>query len=233
MRAAALLGLSQQEAEVLRRNATWGVDEGRPEPLPTPAELGHRLRGHRTGPPRLRAGGPRAARLFEHQRKTGQVPHIVFNPGAPPESYLRGPVHWVSAGLFPDARPYTSALCQPPTMLSGGSGSGRSPRGWREDDAWPSARDLPGAPEVAPLPGDGARPGGLGARDHLPPVGERHGQLPPLGRAALAHRGRGRPHLHPLRRSARRGSLAPPDGRGVRALPVAAGVAQAGALRGG
>jgi glucosylglycerate hydrolase len=48
------------------------------------------------------------------------VPHIVFNPGAPPESYLRGPEHWVSAGLFPDARPYTSALCQPPTHAIGG-----------------------------------------------------------------------------------------------------------------
>ena len=166
------------------------MDEGRPEPLPTPAELGHRLRGHRTGPPRLRAGGPRAARLFEHQPKTGQVPRIVFNPGAPPESYLRGPVHWVSAGFFPDARPYTSALCQPPTMPSGGSGSGRPSRGWREDGARPSARDLPGAPEVAPLPGYRPRPGGLGARDHLPPVGERHEQLPPLGCAATGGRGR-------------------------------------------
>lgn len=63
----------------------------------------------------------RAARelnsLFEHQWTTGKVPHIVFNPDAPPDSYFPGAEHWSSAGEFPDAPPappYTSALCQPP-----------------------------------------------------------------------------------------------------------------------
>ena len=63
----------------------------------------------------------RAARelltLFQHQWKTGKVPHIVFNPEAPPESYFPGPEHWASAGRFPEAPPapsYTSALCQAP-----------------------------------------------------------------------------------------------------------------------
>ncbi|HET7478473.1 MAG TPA: glycoside hydrolase [Rubrobacteraceae bacterium] len=63
----------------------------------------------------------RAARellgLFDHQWKTGKVPHIVFNPDAPPGSYFPGAEHWSSAGKFPDAPPsppYTSALCQPP-----------------------------------------------------------------------------------------------------------------------
>lgn len=63
----------------------------------------------------------RAARelvgLFDHQWKTGKVPHIVFNPDAPPDSYFPGAEHWSSAGKFPDAPPappYTSALCQPP-----------------------------------------------------------------------------------------------------------------------
>jgi glucosylglycerate hydrolase len=68
----------------------------------------------------------RAAReltlLFRRQWRTGKVPHIVFNPLAPPDSYFPGPEHWVSAGVFPDAPPappYTSALCQPPIHAVG------------------------------------------------------------------------------------------------------------------
>ncbi len=55
--------------------------------------------------------------LFESQWADGKVPHIVFNPDAPPNSYFPGPEHWASAGVFPgapSAPPYTSALCQPP-----------------------------------------------------------------------------------------------------------------------
>ena len=68
----------------------------------------------------------RAAReltsLFAHQWRNGKVPHIVFNPDAPPHSYFPGAEHWSSAGTFPDAPPappYTSALCQPPTHALG------------------------------------------------------------------------------------------------------------------
>ena len=68
----------------------------------------------------------RAAReltsLFAHQWRNGKVPHIVFNPDAPPDSYFPGAEHWSSAGKFPDAPPappYTSALCQPPTHALG------------------------------------------------------------------------------------------------------------------
>src|ERR687898_3285756 len=64
----------------------------------------------------------RAARelltLFQHQWRTGKVPHIVFNPEAPPESYFPGPDHWACAAASadaPPAPPYTSCLCQPPT----------------------------------------------------------------------------------------------------------------------
>lgn len=63
----------------------------------------------------------RAAReletLFAHQWKTGKVPHIVFNPEAPPESYYPGAEHWACAASSPDAPPappYTSCLSQPP-----------------------------------------------------------------------------------------------------------------------
>ena len=63
----------------------------------------------------------RAARelltLFEHQWRSGKVPHIVFDPEAPPDSYFPGPDHWACASASPDAPPappYTSCLCQPP-----------------------------------------------------------------------------------------------------------------------
>jgi glycogen debranching enzyme len=56
--------------------------------------------------------------LFRHQWKTGKVPHIVFNPEAPPDSYFPGAEHWACAAASPEAPPappYTSCLCQPPT----------------------------------------------------------------------------------------------------------------------
>ena len=55
--------------------------------------------------------------LFAHQWKNGKVPHIVFNPEAPPDSYFPGADHWACAAATPDAPlspPYTSCLCQPP-----------------------------------------------------------------------------------------------------------------------
>jgi glucosylglycerate hydrolase len=62
----------------------------------------------------------RAARelmgLFSAQWATGKVPHIVFNPAAPPRSYLLGPEHWAPVVPPPDAPDpprQTSGLCQP------------------------------------------------------------------------------------------------------------------------
>jgi len=55
--------------------------------------------------------------LTEHQWENGKIPHIVFNPDAPPESYFPGPEHWASAANAPDAPTgpaTTSGLCQPP-----------------------------------------------------------------------------------------------------------------------
>jgi len=56
--------------------------------------------------------------LLRHQWRNGRVPHIVFNPEAPPESYFPGPEHWaVATRDSPDAPKtpaLTSGLCQPP-----------------------------------------------------------------------------------------------------------------------
>jgi glycogen debranching enzyme len=115
-------GLAWRAAEVLRRNDMGGWTRAAPELYPhqwswdtgfIAVGLAH-------------LDTDRAARelltLFAYQWKNGKVPHIVFNPEAPPESYFPGAEHWVSAGEFPDAPPaplYTSALCQPPTHAIG------------------------------------------------------------------------------------------------------------------
>jgi hypothetical protein len=54
--------------------------------------------------------------LFASQWTTGKVPHIVFNPEAPPQSYFPDAERWSSAALSSDApsSPHTSGLCQPP-----------------------------------------------------------------------------------------------------------------------
>ncbi len=115
-------GLARRAAEVLRRNDMGGWTRAAPELYPhqwswdtgfISVGLAH-------------LDTDRAARelltLFEHQWSNGKVPHIVFNPEAPPESYFPGAEHWASAGRFPEAPPappYTSALCQPPTHAIG------------------------------------------------------------------------------------------------------------------
>jgi glucosylglycerate hydrolase len=54
--------------------------------------------------------------LFGAQWATGKLPHIVFDPDAPPKSYFPDAERWNSSALSedaPDERP-TSGLCQPP-----------------------------------------------------------------------------------------------------------------------
>src|SRR5919112_6059911 len=115
-------GMSRLAAEVLRRNDMGEWTRAAPELYPhqwswdtgfIAVGLAH-------------LDTDRAARelltLFAYQWKNGKVPHIVFNPEAPPESYFPGAEHWISAGEFPyapPAPPYTSALCQPPTHAIG------------------------------------------------------------------------------------------------------------------
>ena len=54
--------------------------------------------------------------LFASQWDTGKLPHIIFNPDAPPKSYFPDAERWNSATLSSDApsEPHTSGLCQPP-----------------------------------------------------------------------------------------------------------------------
>lgn len=54
--------------------------------------------------------------LFASQWANGKVPHIVFDPEAPPKSYFPDAARWNSSGLSSDAptSTHTSGLCQPP-----------------------------------------------------------------------------------------------------------------------
>jgi hypothetical protein len=54
--------------------------------------------------------------LFSAQWKTGKLPHIVFDPEAPPKSYFPDAERWNSNGVSEHAPtgPRTSGLCQPP-----------------------------------------------------------------------------------------------------------------------
>jgi glucosylglycerate hydrolase len=115
-------GMARRAAEVLRRNDMGGWTRAASELYPHQWSWDAGLIA--VGRAHLDTG--RAARelltLFAHQWRNGKVPHIVFNPEAPPDSYFLGAEHWASAGKFPDtppAPPYTSALCQPPTHAIG------------------------------------------------------------------------------------------------------------------
>ncbi len=54
--------------------------------------------------------------LFAGQWSTGKVPHVIFNPDAPPKSYFPDAERWNSSVLSKDApsSARTSGLCQPP-----------------------------------------------------------------------------------------------------------------------
>jgi hypothetical protein len=54
--------------------------------------------------------------LFSGQWATGKLPHIIFNPEAPPQSYFPDAERWNSSALSADApsEVRTSGLCQPP-----------------------------------------------------------------------------------------------------------------------
>jgi hypothetical protein len=114
--------LAVQAAEVLRRNDMGGWTRAAPNLYPhqwswDTGFIAIGLAHLDTS----RAAGELTS-LFRHQWTNGKVPHIVFNPDAPPDSYFPGAEHWSSAGTFPDAPPappYTSALCQPPTHALG------------------------------------------------------------------------------------------------------------------
>jgi glucosylglycerate hydrolase len=114
--------LAVQAAEVLRRNDMGGWTRASPTLYPHQWSWDTGFITIGLAHLDTRRAAAELTNLFAHQWRNGKVPHIVFNPDAPPDSYFPGAEHWSSAGAFPDAPPappYTSALCQPPTHALG------------------------------------------------------------------------------------------------------------------
>jgi glucosylglycerate hydrolase len=61
-----------------------------------------------------RRAGRELLTLFQHQWKTGKVPHIVFNPEAPPESYFPGATS-LAPSTGPAPRPLPTLRPRRPT----------------------------------------------------------------------------------------------------------------------
>ena len=70
--------------------------------------------------------------LFDHQWKSGKVPHIVFDPHAPAGSYFPGPDYWNHAASSLDVPANTSGLCQPPVHAIAALRIWESARGLRQ-----------------------------------------------------------------------------------------------------
>src|SRR5215212_11933157 len=160
-----------------------GVDEGGLGPLPPSVELGQRVHRYRVGAPRRMPCRPGASYTFPASVENRQ--------GAPHRLQLRG-----SAGeLLPRSRslvlrrslcrrPARAALHELPVPAPGPRHRRPEDLGSRQQREGASggyrlpARHLPKAPRLAPLSPYLPRPGGAGAGDDLPSMGERHRQLP-------------------------------------------------------
>ncbi len=110
-------GMFEKAAEVLRRNDMGGWTRAAPDLYPHQWSWDSAFISIGLARLDTRRAASELTTLLDGQWTTGKVPHIVFNPEAPPGSYLLGPEHWASASLSKNAvgtpRP-TSALCQPP-----------------------------------------------------------------------------------------------------------------------
>jgi glucosylglycerate hydrolase len=110
-------GLVARAQEVLRRNDMGGWTRAAPELYPHQWSWDSAFIAIGLAHLDTRRAARELESLFQHQWNTGKVPHIVFNPEAPPDSYFPGSDHWACAAASPDAPsapPYTSCLCQPP-----------------------------------------------------------------------------------------------------------------------
>ncbi len=109
--------LAWQAEKVLRQNDMGGWTRAAPELYPHQWSWDSAFIAIGLAHLDVRRAARELLTLFAQQWATGKVPHIVFNPEAPPHSYYPGAEHWACAASSPDAPPappYTSCLCQPP-----------------------------------------------------------------------------------------------------------------------
>ena len=110
-------GLAARASEILRQNDMGGWTRAAPNLYPHQWSWDSAFIAIGLAHLDVRRAALELRTLFAHQWKTGKVPHIVFNPEAPPHSYYPGAEHWACAAASPDAPsapPYTSCLSQPP-----------------------------------------------------------------------------------------------------------------------
>src|SRR5919106_546523 len=166
-----------------------GVDEGGDGPLPPPVELGQRIHRHRAGAPRYRSRRPRAAHAISASVENGQGSQHRLQSRGPAGQLLPGAEHWACAAASPALHKLPVPAANPRNRRSEDLGSRQQREGSRGSYRLP-ARHLPWAPLLAPLPPDLPGSGGVGAGDDLPSVGERHRQLPQVGRGPRGGGGR-------------------------------------------
>ena len=109
--------LASQAEEILRQNDMGGWTRAAPNLYPHQWSWDSAFIAIGLARLDVRRAADELRTLFAHQWATGKVPHIVFNPEAPPHSYYPGADHWACAAASPDAPPappYTSCLSQPP-----------------------------------------------------------------------------------------------------------------------
>jgi glucosylglycerate hydrolase len=110
-------GMFERAAEVLRRNDMGGWTRAASELYPHQWSWDSAFIAIGLAHLDIQRAGRELSTLFANQWANGKIPHIVFNPNAPPGSYLLGPEHWMPATLEKldpgSPRRLTSALCQP------------------------------------------------------------------------------------------------------------------------
>ena len=89
--------LSAQAGEILRRNDMEGWTRAAPSLYPHQWSWDSAFIAIGLAYLDTRRAAQELRTLFAHQWMTGKVPHIVFNPKAPPESYYPGADHWACA----------------------------------------------------------------------------------------------------------------------------------------
>ena len=93
MDAANASGLFQDAADVLRRNDMGGWTRAAPDLYPHQWSWDAGFIAMGLAHLDTRRAAEELRGLFRHQWKNGKIPHIVFNPHAPPDSYFPGPEH--------------------------------------------------------------------------------------------------------------------------------------------
>ena len=107
--------LASRAAEVLRRNDMGGWTKAAPDLYPHQWSWDSAFIAIGLSHLDARRAAQELTTLFDAQWGTGKVPHIVFDPDAPPRGYFPGADRWDCGALSPDApKARTSGLCQPP-----------------------------------------------------------------------------------------------------------------------